>query len=62
VIGDVAASIGTHELGTDRRRVHQHVGRISPHAQRVDVGVFECEQVVVRECSASARWRVAASS
>ena len=41
-------SIGTHELGTDRRRVHQHVGRISPHAQRVDVGVFECEQVVVR--------------
>ncbi len=47
VVGDVAAAVGPHQLGADRRRCRQHVGRVGPHAQGVDVGVLEDEQIVV---------------
>ncbi len=47
VIRDVAAAIRTHEVGTDVRRRHQHVGRIGRGAEGEHVRVFEEQQVVV---------------
>ena len=47
VVGDVAAPVGSHQLGPDRGRVDEHVGRVGVHPERVDVRVLEQQQVVV---------------
>ena len=47
VVRDVAAAVGVHEIGADRRRRHEHVRRVGACAERVDVGVLEQEQVVI---------------
>ena len=47
VVRDVAAAIGVHELGADRRRVAQHVREIRARPERVDVRVLLQQEVVV---------------
>ena len=47
VVGDVAAPVGPHQLGPDRRRVDEDVGHVGPGAERVDVGVLEQQEPVV---------------
>ena len=43
---DVAAPVGRHERGPDGRRIHQHVRRVGPLAQRVRRRMLEEQQVV----------------
>ena len=47
VEGDVAAPVGTFEVGTDLLGGRQQVLGVRPHAQRVDGMVLEQQQVVV---------------
>ena len=48
VVGDVAAPVGAHQLGADRRRVGTStLAEVGPGAERVDVRVLEQQQVVV---------------
>jgi hypothetical protein len=47
VVGDVAAPVGLDQVGPDRRRRHEHVGQVGPHAERVDVRVLEQQQPLV---------------
>jgi hypothetical protein len=47
VVRDVAAPIGVDELGSDRRRIDEHVGEIGARPHREDVGVLQQQQPVV---------------
>ncbi len=47
IIGLIGIAVGAHELGTDAGGIDEHVRRVGPHAERVDVRVLEQEQVVV---------------
>ncbi len=47
MIGDVAAPVDGDQVGPDGGRLDQHVGRVGPDAERVDVRVLEQEQPVV---------------
>jgi hypothetical protein len=48
VVRDVATAVGTHDLGSDRRRVDQHVCGVAPYPDGEDVWMLEKQQMVVR--------------
>ena len=47
VEGDVSATVGAHQIGTDLGRRRQQVAEVGPHAERVDGRVLEQQQPVV---------------